>query len=212
LGINQPNDIVGYTYYIAGGLKYLLVLFFISYIINDYRLNMIRQNIADGLKKKEYIFSKFLFIVLASALLSSIILVLSFFLGIYRNGDFFSEILLANALGLSFSYFVELITLLTFTMFISLWIRKSNITFALIVSYCLMGVHFLAYVLGDFMILLPVNTNFFLNAYPIKKYLLEASQFDFDFWLSLGISIGYTSLFIYMSKNILNKQDLNMTI
>jgi len=212
LGNKQSNDIVGYTYYIAGALKYLLVLFFISYVINDYRLNAIRQNIADGLKKEEYIFSKFLFIIISSALLTGIILVLSFLIGIYRNNNFFNEISLVSTFGVSFSYFIELITLLTFSMVISLCIRKSNVVFALIISYCLLGIYFLSYIMGDFMLLLPVNTNLFLNAYPVKKYLLEISQFDLYFWLSLGVSIIYIYIYIYMSKTILKKQDLNVAI
>ena len=68
--------------YIAAILKFFLLLVIVSMMSNEYSYKTLKQNLIDGMSKKEFILSKF-YMVLAFALISTIfVFVVSLILGL----------------------------------------------------------------------------------------------------------------------------------
>ena len=210
--ITSSNDIIGYTFYIAGALKYLLALFFISFFLKSYRLNILKQSIADGFKKLDFIKGKVLILASIFAALTVVTLVIALIAGPFVNPNFFAELSFSSAGLTMFSYFVEQLTFFSIVMLVAMIIKKSNLVIAAILMYCFCGVYLISSYLGDFMTLLPLNTNFFVNAFPIKKYFLEISQNDPVVWIGIGVSILYIFISSWMANYVLNRQNLSVKV
>lgn len=210
--LRTSNDIVGYTFYIAGALKYLLLLFFVSYVLKSYRLNTLKQSVADGMKKMDFIKGKVMAYGLIFTILAVCTLIIALIMGPMIDPSFYTNLSIASVLGVMIGYLIEQITFFSVIMIVSMYLKKSNLVLALIAIYCFCGVYFLSFIAGDYMMLLPLNTNFVVNAFPVKKYLLEISQFDSIFYLGLGISTFYILLSSILGGRILKKQNLSLKV
>src|SRR5699024_11361202 len=102
--------------YIAAILKLFLAIVIVSLISNEYSYRTLQQYLIDGLIKKEFILSKFLSVLLFSAISTLFIFVVSLILGLS-----FSDY---NELGIIFSdlqyigaYFLKLTAFFSFCLF-----------------------------------------------------------------------------------------------
>jgi ABC-type transport system involved in multi-copper enzyme maturation permease subunit len=68
--------------YIAALLKFFLLLVIVSMTANEYSYKTIKQNLIDGLSKKEFILSKFYMVVVFSAISTLFVFVISLILGL----------------------------------------------------------------------------------------------------------------------------------
>ncbi len=124
MGIFNFPFIWHFNTWIASVLKFFLAIVIVSMIANEYTYGTLKQNLIDGMSKKEFILSKFLTIVAISAFSTLFIFVLSLVLGFTFSSY--------NEVGIVFSdleylvaYFVNLVGFFSLCLFLAVLIKRS---------------------------------------------------------------------------------------
>lgn len=124
MGIFNFPFIWHFNTWIASVLKFFLAIVIVSMIANEYSYGTLKQNLIDGMSKKEFILSKFLTILALSFFSTVFIFVLSLVLG-YSFSSY-------NELGIVFSdldyliaYFVNLVGFFSLCFFLAVLIKRS---------------------------------------------------------------------------------------
>lgn len=110
--------------YVAALFKIFLAIVIVSMMANEYTYGTLKQNLIDGLSKKEFILSKFI-VVGTFALASTVfIFILSLILG-YSFSSY-------NEIGIVFSdmeyllaFFIKLVAFFSFCLFIGILVKRS---------------------------------------------------------------------------------------
>lgn len=147
-------DIWQNTTYLASFVKVLLAFIVIISVNNDVTYNTLRQNIIDGISKKEYISSKLLFIV-AMAAISTLFL---FVMGLL-NGSIYSHVwgmeYIFDEMEFLAVFFYEVIIYCTLAFLLSLIIKKAGFVIVALFLYTLMFE--------------PIATTIMVNAPPFRE-------------------------------------------
>jgi ABC-2 type transport system permease protein len=127
-GIYNFPGIWNFTTYIIGLLKIFLGCIIIFSICQEFSNRMFKQNLIDGLSRKEFIISKLLTITIFSLISTFLVFVITLYLGkTYSdnqdNAMVFKEIFFIG------NYFLKLFTFFSFLMFLSILFRKSIFVF-----------------------------------------------------------------------------------
>ena len=213
--------------YIAAILKLFLAIVIVSMISNEYSYRTLKQNLIDGLDKKEFILSKFLTVLLFAAASTFFIFIVSLILGLT-----FSDY---NEIGIIFSgleyigaYFLKLTAFFSFCLFLSVLVKRSAFALGFLIVWQV--IEWLAYsvmkwrVFKDTDIAESVAQFFPLAAMAnlIKEPFSRlgvvqtaATQLGESFTkaysvglLNVLIVLFWTCIFIYGSYVILKKRDL----
>lgn len=110
--------------YIAAILKFFLAVVIVSMTANEYSNRTLKQNLIDGLSKKEFILSKFLTVIVFSAISTVFVGVLSFVLGMSFS-DFTEMSIIFSDLEFLFAFFVKLVAFFSFCLFLGILIKRS---------------------------------------------------------------------------------------
>ncbi|MBT8280243.1 MAG: ABC transporter permease subunit [Muriicola sp.] len=206
--------------------KLFLAIVIVSMMSNEYSNKTIKQNLIDGLSKKEFVLSKFL-TVISFALISTIfVFVVSMILGLaYSDYDELSIIF--SDLEFLLAFFVKLTGFFSFCLFLGVLVKRS--AFAL--GFLILWQVFEGFVRGmirwklfdsettdAIMGFFPLNAMFNLIKEPFSR--LNAVQsvanqigekvslnYHVHFYEIL-IVIAWTSIFVYLSYVLLKKRDL----
>jgi ABC-type transport system involved in multi-copper enzyme maturation permease subunit len=110
--------------FVAALLKIFLAIIIVSMMANEYTYKTIKQNLIDGLSKKEFIASKFLTVVLFSAVSTLFVFVISLILGgVYSD---YTEIgIVLSDLRFLVAYFIKLIGFFSFCLFVGILVKRS---------------------------------------------------------------------------------------
>ena len=127
-GIYNFPGIWNFTTYIIALLKIFLGCIIIFSICQEFSNRMFKQNIIDGLSRKEFIISKLSTIILFSLTSTVLVFLITLYLGktYSENQDsaaVFKEIFFIG------NYFLKLFTFFSFLMFLSILLRKSIFVF-----------------------------------------------------------------------------------
>lgn len=120
--LNFPQ-IWNFLTYMTALLKIFLGLIVIFTISNEFTAKMFKQNVIDGLSKKEFILSK----VLTIGQLSFISTLVVFLMGLILGYSFSSETdfsLVSKEFYFIFGYFLKLFTFLSFLFFITVLLKR----------------------------------------------------------------------------------------
>ena len=213
--------------YIAAILKLFLAIVIVSMTANEYSNKTLKQNLIDGLSKKEFILSKFLTVVLFSLVSTLFVFGVSLVLGLI-----FSDY---NELGIIFSdieyllaYFIKLIGFFSFCLFLGILVKRSAFALGFLLIWSIVeGIvyGFLKWEIfrnsdlaDNIMELFPLASMSNLIKEPFSRLgavQSAASQlgeaFDKDYsvqFLTVLIVLIWTCLFVYGSYAILKKRDL----
>lgn len=213
--------------YFAALLKIFLAVVIVSMMANEYSYGTLKQNLIDGMSKKEFVISKFLTVVLFSGISTLFVFIVSLILGLIFS-DF-------NEIGIIFSemeyllaYFVKLTGFFSFCLFLGILIKKS--AFALgflfiwnIIEGIIIGIlNFKVFPNSDtahsITQFLPLESMSNLLIEPITRLSFVktiGTQVGIDnikdysvHWYSILIVIGWTTIFILTSNYIIRKRDL----
>lgn len=213
--------------YIAALLKLFLAIVIVSMVSNEYSNRTIKQNLIDGLSKKEFILSKFL-TVGSFALLSTIFLfVVSLILGLSFS-DYTEFSIIFTDLEYLLAYFVKLTGFFAFCMFLGILVKRS--AFALgflfvwwilesiargVMEYRLFRDSNIAENIAQFF---PLESMSLLVKEPFSRLnIIQSaatqlgSEFEKDYgiyWYQLLIVIVWIAIFVYLSYALLKKRDL----
>ncbi|MDD3005478.1 ABC transporter permease subunit [Flavobacterium sp.] len=110
--------------YVASWFKLFLAVIIVSMMANEYTYGTLKQNLIDGLSKKEFILSKF-YVVVVFALFSTIyVFILSLILGFHFSS--YDELsIVFSDLEYLVAYFIELVAFFSFCLFLGILVKRS---------------------------------------------------------------------------------------
>src|SRR5690554_84771 len=213
--------------YIAAILKLFLAIVIVSMISNEYSYRTLKQNLIDGLNKKEFILSKFLTVLLFAAASTFFIFIVSLILGLI-----FSDY---NEIGIIFSgleyigaYFLKLTAFFSFCLFLGVMVKRSAFALGFLIVWQV--IEWLAYSVMKWRIFrdsdvaesvaqfFPLAAMSNLIKEPFSRLGVvqtAATQLGESFTKGYGVGLLnvfivliWTCIFIYGSYVILKKRDL----
>lgn len=214
--------------WVAAWLKIFFAIVIVSIVANEYSYRTLKQNLIDGLSKKEFLLSKVLMVILFSAISTIFLFVVSLILGLIFS-DFTEISIIFSDMQYLLAYFLKLVAFFSFCMFLAFWVKKSAFALgflglwqvvegliAIVFQYIKVkkGINLFDSVYN----FLPLNAIWDLIVEPLSRLgvvqsaanqLGEKIQDNYDVpWQAVCITIGWTILFIYGSYAILKKRDL----
>jgi hypothetical protein len=227
--LNFPQ-IWNFLTYITALLKIFLGLIIIFTISNEFTTKMFKQNVIDGLSKKEFIISKVLTIGLLSLISTLVVLLMGLILGYsFSNTTDFS--LAFKEFYFILGYFLKLFTFLSFLFFITVLLKRVVFVFLSfflwwILEIILLVVEYTSKVVEKFdsqgnriteepfliTNYLPLNSISNLIDEPFQRIQMVSritgGSFEFSIpYGSILASIIYSTLFILGSYWLIKKKD-----
>ncbi|SFH80915.1 ABC transporter permease [Halpernia frigidisoli] len=127
-GIYNFPEIWNFTTYIVGLLKIFLGCIIIFSICQEFSNRMFKQNLIDGLSRKEFIISKLSTILIFSLASTVLVFLITLYLGKTYSENQDSEAVFKEIFFIG-NYFLKLFTFFSFLMFLSILLRKSIFVF-----------------------------------------------------------------------------------
>lgn len=210
-------DIWQNTTYLASFVKIFLAFTVIISVNNDITYNTLRQNIIDGISKKEYIFSKLLFIVTMAA----ISVLFLFVLGLL-NGSIYSHVwgieYIFDEMEFLAAFFYDLIIYCTLAFLLSLIIKKAGFVIVALFLYTLMfepiatailinAPYFSESIAPNIAQFFPIKALNNLISVPFGRYVFMEIEDNVSI-KALVIVTGWFVFYLSSIFYILNKRDL----
>ncbi len=216
------------TTYVAVYYKIFLAIIIVSMIGNEYSNGTLKQNLIDGLSKKEFILSKFLTVVLFAFTSTAFVFIMSLILG-YNFSSYTSLGIVFSKLEYLLAYFVDLVGFFAFCLFISILVKRSafalgflfvwfcfeNLSFAFFKYYVFNGVSKATDTVYSFMPLESIS-NLIPEPWNRISLLKKAGNqmgigndyiMDIQFF-NIIIVLCWIVIFTFLSYNILKNRDL----
>lgn len=210
--------------YIASIFKFFLLLVIVSMMANEYSNKTLKQNLIDGLSKKEFILSKFYTVVLLAAISTLFVFFVSLILG-YVYSDFNEFSIVTTDLEYLIAFFIKLVAFFSFGLFLGILVKRSAFAVGAMLVWAMVEgfIKGMAYwkmedYVDNIMRVLPLEAMSNLIKEPftrlsavktVAKQIGEDLSKDFSVQpLDLVIAIAWTFIFIYLSYALLKKRDL----
>ncbi len=213
--------------YLVSWLKLFFAIVIVSTIANEYSNRTLKQNLIDGLSKKEFILSKFL-TAFTFALASTLFLfIVSMILGLSFS-DYNEFSIIFSDLEYVVAYLVKLIGFFTFCMFLGVLIKRSafalgflfiwyifeNIFYAVLKFKVFKGTNIAETVTG--FLPLEAMSNLIKEPFSRLNFIQSAANqlgtnIEKDYavhWYEILIVIVWTAIFVNLSYILLKKRDL----
>jgi len=124
MGIFNFPYIWHFNTYIAAWLKFFLAIVIVSMMANEYSYGTLKQNLIDGLSKKEFILSKFLMIIVFAFCSTVFVFIMSLVLG-YSYSDSTEFSVVFTDLNYLLAFFVKLTGFFSFCLFLGILVKRS---------------------------------------------------------------------------------------
>lgn len=227
MGIFNFPFIWHFNTYVAAILKLFLAIVIVSMMANEYSYGTLKQNLIDGLSKKEFILSKFLTVVLFAAASTFFIFVMSLILGLIFSSYTELDIIFSD-LDYLLAFFVKLTGFFSFCLFLGILVKRSAFALGfLLVWNILEGIMRATLAFKIFpdstidekisqFFPLEAMSNLIVNPGPrLSVVKTIGSQMgietDMDYsvsYFAILIVLVWTFLFIYFSYKLLKNRDL----
>lgn len=222
LGIFNFPIIWHITTFFASYFKLFFAIVVVSMIGNEYSNKTIKQNLIDGLSKKEFVLSKFYTIVFFSLLATILIGLGSFFIGLYYSSYTELSIIFKDTEFL-LAYFIKLVGFFSLCLFFGMLIKRSAFALAFIfILYIFEWIIFaivlnassteMAWKVKNF---LPLESMYKLIDQPFQRIIMtkypEKIDLSYNYavqWYEIAIVLGWTAIFVYLSYILLKRRDL----
>jgi ABC-type transport system involved in multi-copper enzyme maturation permease subunit len=124
MGIFNFPFIWHFNTYIAAILKLFLAIVIVSMMANEYSYGTLKQNLIDGLSKKEFILSKFLTVLLFSFCSTVFVFVMSLILGLVFSS--YTELsIVFSQMEYLVAFFIKLVGFFSFCLFLGILVKRS---------------------------------------------------------------------------------------
>jgi ABC-2 type transport system permease protein len=193
--------------YIAGYLKVILALIVISSVSSEFQASTCRQNIIDGLSRRQWLISK-VALALALALFSTLlVVVLGLIIGFTQGGSVQVADIVAR-MDYVLAYMLELFVYYIYALFISISLKRTGLSLILLLVYDLIIEPIFAWGLPESLrSYLPMSAIDHLNTFPFLKYVEQGAPNAVS--LEQVVWAGcYGILFGYLSYLMLRRKDL----
>ncbi|WP_330442869.1 ABC transporter permease subunit [Flavobacterium sp. C4GT6] len=217
-----------FNFFFAGLLKIFLALVIVSMMSNEYTYGTLKQNLIDGLSKKEFLTSKMLTVLLFSAVSTLFVFTITIILG-YSFSSYTEASIVFSDLFYIPSYFLKLVAFFSFCLFAGVLIKRSAFAIGFIAVWYVIEkiIHFslFKYVFGNNKTLetaigfMPLESMYNMMKEPITRFKTYNAienqvsgvgevRFYGVHWYEIVIVLAWTAIFITLSYNILKKRDL----
>lgn len=214
--------------WVAAWLKIFFAIVIVSIVSNEYSYRTLKQNLIDGLSKREFLTSKILTVILFTVISTIFLFIVTMILGLIFS-DYNEVSIIFSDMQYMGAYFLKLLCFFSFCMFLAFWVKRS--AFALGFLGLWQVIEGLIAILFQYIKVktevnlfetvynyLPLNAMSDLISEPFTRFgavqsaatqLGESFDKNYDVpLLSVGICIVWTGLFIYWSYAILKRRDL----
>jgi len=227
MGIFNFPFIWHFNTYVASFLKFFLAIVIVSMMANEYSYGTLKQNLIDGMSKKEFVLSKFLTVVLFAFSSTVFVFVMSLILGYSFSSYTELEIVFSDLIYL-LAYFVKLLGFFSFCLFLGILVKRSAFALGFLLIWFL--VEKISYLTLKFDIFnrdprvdqvyafMPLESMSNLIIEPFSRLSIikniqsavgEKGIKDYDVhFAAILIVLLWTAIFIYLSYTIIKKRDL----
>lgn len=226
-GIFNFPYIYHFNVYVADYISFFLAIVIVSMMANEYSYGTLKQNLIDGLSKKEFFLSKFYTVVLFAFAATAFVFVMSLILGFCYSS--YTEIgIVFSGLEYLLAFFVKLLGFFSMCLFLGILVKRS--AFALGFLFVWFLFEKILYGIMKFEIFdKSENVDRFFKFMPLESMgnlLVEpfsrlsviqtvttqigiegVKDYDVHFG-SIIIVLTWSFLFIFMSLKLLQKRDL----
>lgn len=122
--------------YFASWFKLFLAVVIVSMMANEYTYGTLKQNLIDGLSKKEFILSKFYVVVTFAAVSTLFVFVMSLILGYSYSSYTETDIVFSN-LSFLIAYFIKLVAFFSFCLFLGILVKRSAFALGFLVVWAI---------------------------------------------------------------------------
>lgn len=216
--------------FMAAIFKFFLLLVIVSMMANEYSNKTLKQNLIDGLSKKEFILSKFYTVIAFAAISTVFVFITSLILGLVYS-DYDELAIIFSNLEFLVAFFIKLVGFFSFGLFLGILVKRSAFAVGamvvwLILESILKGYLFYSFRSSDNMTESVNNVMQFLPleamanlikepfsslgavksvASQIGEVFIDKSHVQFTDILIVSV---WTTIFIYLSYALLKKRDL----
>jgi len=212
--------------YVAAIFKLFLAIVIVSMMSNEYSNKTIKQNLIDGLSKKEFIASKFVTVLVFAGISTLFVFVVSLVLG-FLYSDYNELSIVFSDLEFLLAFFVKLVGFFSFCLFLGILVKRSAFALGFLIIWAILeqvifGILGWKFVSWDtaktIKSLLPLESMANLIKEPVTR--LNAVQSVADqigekielnyavHWYEILLVLVWTALFVYWSYALLKKRDL----
>ncbi|NOX84441.1 MAG: ABC transporter permease subunit [Chlorobi bacterium] len=215
--INDFPDIWQNTTYLASYVIFLLAFIVIISVNNDLTYHTLRQNVIDGISKKEYLASKMLMII-SMAVVSTLLI---FFAGLV-NGAIYSHVrgaeYIFDQMEFLAAFFYQIVIYCSLAFLLAMLIKKAGFVIVALFLYTIMFEPIVAAILINAPFfrdgIAPEIAQFFpikainnLISVPFGRYIFMEIQ-DYVSLKSVAIATGWFVVYLGLIYYILKKRDL----
>lgn len=210
------------TTFFAAQFKFFFAIVVVSMIGNEYSNRTLKQNLIDGLSKREFILSKFYAIVFFALISTVIIFLLTLAIGLYYSS--YTEIgIIFRESEFMLAYFVKLVGFFSLCLFFAMLLKRS--AFALAFLFILYIVEWITFGLiawksdMDFaekiQNFFPLKSMYKLIDQPFQRLAMtkfpDKTEMAYDFavhWNEVLVVVIWTFIFVFLSYKLLKNRDL----
>ncbi|MBT8260098.1 MAG: ABC transporter permease [Flavobacteriaceae bacterium] len=210
--------------YVAAIFKFFLLLVIVSMMANEYSNKTLKQNLIDGLSKKEFLLSKFYTVILFSLVSTVFVFIISMILGLIYS-DYNEPSIIFSDLEFLLAFFVKLLGFFSFGLFLGILIKRSAFAVGAMFVWLMAEGFFKGMLYWKFKPNAETVMQFFplesmsnlinqpgsrLNAVQtVAKQVGEDLSYDYAVhWYEIVIVLTWTAIFIFLSYRLLKKRDL----
>jgi ABC-type transport system involved in multi-copper enzyme maturation permease subunit len=210
--------------YLSALIKFFLLLVIVSMMANEYSNKTLKQNLIDGLSKKEFILSKFYTVIIFAVVSTIFVFIVSLILGLIYS-DFNETAIIFSDLEYLAAFFVKLVGFFSFGLFLGILIKRSAfavgamLVWAIIESFVKGMLYWKFEAFAEkIMQFFPLEAMMNLIKEPFTRLSAVkslASQVGEDLskdfsvhFTDIAIVSVWTAIFIYLSYRLLKRRDL----
>lgn len=124
MGIFNFPFIWHFNTYIAAILKFFLAIVIVSMMANEYSYGTLKQNLIDGMSKKEFVLSKYLTVFVFAFVSTVFVFVMSLALG-YSFSSYTEFSIVFSDMEYLLAFFVKLMGFFSFCLFLGILVKRS---------------------------------------------------------------------------------------
>jgi ABC-2 type transport system permease protein len=229
LGIFDFPFIWHLSTYLISFLKFLIAIVIVSLVANEYSNRTLKQNLIDGLSKKELILSKFYFILIFTTVLTALVFLVCLLLGLIYSSITEPNLIFINIEFIA-AFFISHIAFFAMCLFAGVLVKRSAFALGIIGIWGIFEL--VIFGISSYLDLkfgwsvwdllrdvLPLNSISNLVVEPFSKVsivktgieTLSQSEFEKDYgvrWINVIVCAIWTALFTYWSYILLKRRDL----
>lgn len=196
--------------YVASFFKLFPAFIVLISVTNESSYRTLRQNVIDGLSKREFLLSKLGFIFLLSGANALFVLLIGLVMGGLHSSVTEARFIF-QSLEFIPVHFLEIFAFLVLTLLVGLVLKKSGLSIGLLLMYVLFIEPLLSAMLPDrfasWYRFLPVKALNNLIPVPFPRYVLMEIR-DYVTWESVLIVVAHLALYLFLCDRWLARRDL----